>query len=192
MNFGIFFAFFLVALPTFLMVFLVKCVDLHSYRKLDTVNETGKRFLLTLSTVVAAHLLFSVLQTFLFPLDPTSLLYPIVLIPLFSVIPLFVLYLWERKGISAPPIPLPKAFAVNRFLILLFDIFYGILFYQWLFPIEFEILSTGSAPRNPEEIRKDTVLLVGTVLLIVAFTVIKILVQKKDGNASKQEAESKQ
>jgi len=191
MDFSLLGAFFWLTLPNFLIILIVTCVDRYAYRKLDTSPTTGKRVLLTLLTIAVAHLLFIVTETLLISLDSAFLFCPLVLIPLVSILALFVLSIWERKSLPAPASMLSKKlFADNRVLTLLFDLFYGLLIYQWFFPIEFEILGTAANRKEPQEVLQDTVLVVGTVLLIATLTVIKIFMQKKADHALKKETES--
>ena len=164
----------LINVPIFVMIILEKCIDFSSYRSLGMTGKTAKRVLVNLISVELAHILLTISEYLILYKQFVSVFSLIVVIPLFSVLPLVVIYLYERKIFQEPNY---KSYIIashdfNLILTLIFDLLYSALTAWIILPVEIEIL--GSQDKNPN----NELIVVGSVLLLAAFTYIKFKKRK--------------
>ena len=163
-------------LPLFVLIFLEKCVDLRSYRKLGMTDKIAKVWSLEILILVVAQVLNALAACLLITnfndISALILLY----FPPLPILSLILMYLLERKSIreaSQKHSFKTKLFIINLILALAFHASYqGLLIWSFSFA-EFGILGGGG-----DSSKQDIVLLVGSVALLVLFAFIKILIQK--------------
>lgn len=177
---------FLVALlytiPTFFIVLFVTCTDVVSYKKLRTTNQTVKLLFLNLLIVGAAHILASgIITLFSYLPDPLYLYFsPLVLVPLFTVLPLIILPHIERKNTCHPlgrPTPSKKIVVSNIIMTLLFEVSY-VCFDYWHAVKSWEETMVIIGTVDPKLAEKwSNIFNVGVIALIILFVLIKIVSQ---------------
>lgn len=178
-NWGRFLGFWLVYnLPVYCMIFIYKCIDLHSYRKLHMTNKVCKYLILDLLIIEAAHCLAGCANYMLISLWNDLLYLLFVLAPLLLISPMVILYLIERKSINGKSTLIKSSYVVNLILSFAFFVLYAV-FLVWDFLTFAEIVILPTPKDHYVLTKADLILYIGTVLFILLFALIKIISQKK-------------
>jgi len=162
-------------LPLFVLIFLEKCVDLRSYRKLGMTDKIAKVWSLEILILVVAQVLNALAACLLITnfndISALILLY----FPPLPILSLILMYLLERKSIreaSQKHSFKTKLFITDLILALAFHASYqGLLIWSFSF-IEIGILGSGG-----DSSKQDLILLIGAVILLILFTLLKLLIQ---------------
>jgi len=180
-DLALFLLFLVAGLPLFVLIFLEKCVDLRSYRKL---GMTGKLSFTNAPTrVLSLEILILVVSQVLNALtacllitnfnDISALI--LLYFPPLPILSLILMYLLERKSIhesSQKHSFKTKLFITDLILDLVFHASYHIVM-VWSFSfLEIGILGSGA-----DNSKQDMILSVGAIILFILFALLKILIQ---------------
>ena len=176
----------LLALPVFLLIFLEKLVDLHSYRKkLHSKNQVMPflPYLLVITGIIAfSHLLSVLMKWLLMNSEISNIIIPVLLLSLLCpFFTLLILYLIERKWINVTlqeTTLIKESYDVNLILSFAFFVLYA-AFLVWDFLTFAEIVILPTPKDHYVLTKADLILYIGTVLFILLFALIKIISQKK-------------
>lgn len=171
----------LYAVPNYVIILIVKCVDVFSYKKLKMTDQALKLLFLDLLVVEANHILVSGIGGLLAHWWNVSVIFsPLVLIPLFTVLPLIVLHFIEKKNTDhslGRPIPPTRIVISDIVQALLFTVSYG-CFCLWYSIASWEETMVIMGTVNPNLEQKWTnIFFIGILALILSFSLIKIIIQ---------------
>ncbi|MBQ7968212.1 MAG: hypothetical protein IJ292_00110 [Clostridia bacterium] len=157
----------LYTIPNFVIILFAKCADVVLYKKLRMTDKTAKLLFLNFFIIEAAHVLAVGIE--ILSLHWGALL---ILIPIFTVLPLITLHFIERKFINhrlGTPTSPKRIVTTNIVLALLFDLSYG-CFIRWFFASNEPWLCT---------LKPKYILLIGIFALVISFAIIKVVIQTR-------------
>lgn len=171
----------LYAVPNYIIILIVKCVDVFSYKTLKMTDQAVKLLFLDLLVVEVTHIFISGIGGLLAHWWNVSVIFSLlVLIPLFTVLPLIVLHFIEQKTQDHSldsPIP-PKRIVISDIVqALLFTVSYG-CFCLWYFLASWEetMVIMGTVDHRLEQ-KWTNIFFIGISVLILSFALIKIIIQ---------------
>lgn len=174
-----YFLFWVFTLPNFSYAFVQIGTDAISGKKLRVTQNPWRLFAFGCIFVALGHVLTGVLAAAIGILwnGAESILSPLVLVPIFTALPHVILYSMGRKhtvGLSDKPVALKGLFIGNTVLIWLFDIAYAHLISWNSSNTPIGILGP---PDQAETDKVNRTTLLGTIVILAVFLVLKILLQ---------------
>jgi len=176
---GLCFFFWLFTLPSYTYAYVQMGTDAISGKKLRVTQNPWRLFAFGLLFAALGHVLTCVLAATIGILwhGAECLLSPLVLVPIFTALPHVILYRMGRKhtvGLSEKPLALKGLLIGNIVLIWLFDVAYAHLISWHSTNTPIGILGP------PDQAKVDKVnhtTLLGTIVILAIFLVLKILLQ---------------
>ena len=176
---ALYFLFWVFTFSNFSYAFVQIGTDAISGKKLRVTQNPWRLFAFGCIFVALGHVLTGVLAAaagFLWT-GAENILSPIVLVPIFTALPHVILYRMGRKhtdGLSEKPVALKWLLIGNIVLIWLFDVAYACLI-SW--SISNTPIGILGPPDQAEVDKVDHTTLLGTIVILAVFLVLKILLQ---------------
>jgi hypothetical protein len=162
--------FWIFVVPNFAMLLALRSIDVFAYRRLRIVEGVVKPLAVELLIVASFHLGLSVLEALHFYIDPAFLMYPVLLVPVFTVAVLILTYYFDRKrtkGADEVRDFLKGSFKSDLVISLSYDVLYGVFFYRYfIMELSWE---------KSESVKSDGILIAAVIVLMVIGTLCKIL-----------------
>ena len=162
--------FWILVVPNFAMLLVLRSIDVFAYRRLRIVEGVVKPLAFELLIVASFHLGLSALEALHIYIDPAFLMYPVLLVPVFTVAVLILAYYFDRKrtkGADEVRDFLKGSFKSDLVISLSYDVLYGVFFYRY-FIMELSWEKSASA-------ESDIKLIVAATVLFAIGTLCKIL-----------------
>lgn len=162
--------FWILVVPNFAMLLVLRSIDVFAYRRLRIVEGVVKPLAVELLIVASFHLGLSALEALHIYIDPAFLMYPVLLVPVFTVAVLILAYYFDRKrtkGADEVRDFLKGSFKSDLVISLSYDVLYGVFFYRY-FIMELSWEKSASA-------ESDIKLIVAATVLFAIGTLCKIL-----------------
>lgn len=171
--------------PNFAMLLALRSIDVFAYRRLRIVEGVVKPLAVELLIVASFHLGLSVLEALHIYIDPAFLMYPVLLVPVFTVAVLILTYYFDRKrskGADEVRNFLKGSFKSDLAISLSYDVLYGVFFYRYFI---MELSWEKSESLNDS----DAILTVAVMVIFAICMVYKILNVRRRIRAIKSDPE---
>ena len=162
--------FWILVVPNFAMLLVLRSIDVFAYRRLRIVEGVVKPLAVELLILASFHLGLSVLEALHFYIDPAFLMYPVLLVPVFTVAVLILAYYFDRKrtkGADEVRDFLKGSFKSDLAISLSYDVLYGVFFYRYfIMELSWE---------KSESVKSDGILIAAVIVLLVIGEAWKII-----------------
>ena len=162
--------FWILVVPNFAMQLALRSIDVFAYRRLRIVEGVVKPLAVELLIVASFHLGLSVLEALHIYIDPAFLMYPVLLVPVFTVAVLILAYYFDRKrtkGADEVRDFLKGSFKSDLVISLSYDVLYGVFFYRYfIMELSWE---------KSESVKSDGILIAAVIVLLVIGVAWKII-----------------
>ena len=178
--------FWILVVPNFAMLLVLRSIDVFAYRRLRIVEGVVKPLAVELLIVASFHLGLSVLEALHIYIDPAFLMYPVLLVPVFTVAVLILAYYFDRKrtkGADEVRDFLKGSFKSDLAISLSYDVLYGVFFYRYfIMELSWE---------KSESVKSNGILIAAVIVLLVIGVAWKIIDSVRRVGDIEREAEKK-
>lgn len=158
----------------FLALFLAKVTDAITYKKLRMIDRAGKAILLGFLTVAAFHAVVAAVGALLgIWSSDIAMLSLFALVPIFTALPMIVLHFVEKKYTKPPK----RIVISNVIYALLFDSAYCSFIFWWISGYLDDTFVIFGSVEDSVVAHWANALLVGPLVLIAVFVLLKIILQ---------------